>query len=555
LIPVVSKQKIMKRRTFIKLSATASVAGLTPFELRAALHPLVPLLECPDVSNRKLVLINLAGGNDGLNTVIPLNQYGIYSSLRPTIKVPNSGLKKYITLDGSLPNEQQIGLNPALTGFKSMYDQGWLRVLQSVGYPSQNKSHFKSTDLYFTGNDGNGLQNGYDSGWIGRFMELYYNDLIAETFPLAVEIGSNKTSLGFHGEHEHGMSLNITGQDPAGFYSVLSGLGGVPPENIPDSHFGVELDYIINTDALSNQYAQSISAAFNRGNNAVTYPNSDIANQLKTVARLMSGDLKTKVFMVRISGFDTHNSQVQDAGDPNGTHYTLLTRLSEAVSAFFQDINQQNFAEDVVGLTFSEFGRKAKENGNLGSDHGEIAPMFVFGLPVAGGVSGINPDLTEATDQNNFQIKTVQYDYRQTFGTLLQDFLGANDTIIDAAFFNHTLNESFSNTKVEELVKDSFTVSEACINGTEEEVPPPLEDMTWQVYPNPFVSQINISSLDDLTEVTCHVYSITGALVHHEIKYPSSGRFNLSLSHLTPGAYLLSMESGDLKESHKIIKQ
>src|SRR5690606_3743904 len=147
-----------------------------------------------------LVLINLSGANDGLNTIIPLDQYDLYSNLRPTIKVPISGANKYINLDSTLPDNQQIGLNPALSGLKSLYDKGWLRIMQSVGYPSQNKSHFKSTDLYLTGNDGNSLLNGDDTGWMGRFMELFYQDLIIETYPLAVEIGSNKTSLGFHAE-------------------------------------------------------------------------------------------------------------------------------------------------------------------------------------------------------------------------------------------------------------------------------------------------------------------------------------------------------------------
>ena len=133
----------MKRRNFIKLSATASVIGLTPFEVQAALKPLLAVADCPDISNRRLILINLAGGNDGLNTVIPLNQYDLYSELRPNIKISNSGSNPYIKLDTSLSDNQQIGLHPALTGFKSIYDQGNLRILQSVGYPYQNRSHFK----------------------------------------------------------------------------------------------------------------------------------------------------------------------------------------------------------------------------------------------------------------------------------------------------------------------------------------------------------------------------------------------------------------------------
>ncbi|TNJ46166.1 DUF1501 domain-containing protein [Tamlana fucoidanivorans] len=541
----------MKRRHFIKLSSVASAIALTPFELQGAMKSFMPYANCPDISNRKLVLINLAGANDGLNTIIPLNQYDIYSNLRPTIKVPNSGPDKYISLDSSLPDNQQIGLNPALTRLKSLYDKSWLRIMQSVGYPSQNKSHFKSTDLYLTGNDGNSLLNGTDTGWIGRFMELYYTDLIVENYPLAVEIGSNKTSLGFHAEEAHGLSLNISGQDPAGFYSVLSGLGGVPPSNIPDSDYGKQLEFITNTDALSNTYAESISNAFNSGKNDISYPDSDLANQLKTVARLISGDLGSKIYMVRISGFDTHNAQVQGPGEAIGKHHSLLTDLAESMEAFMNDMNSQKLADDVVGLTFSEFGRKAAENGNLGTDHGEIAPMFVFGKPVEGGVSGTNPDLTEATSSNNFQIQTVQYDYRQTFSTLLQNYLGANNTIIDATFFNHTINDSFVNLKIDDLLKSEFDISKGCIASTKNLL---AETKNWLVYPNPFRDHVNITGINRTETLTLSIYNASGILLLTKIETLVDGNVALNLYSFSNGVYFFEISSEGTKEIHKVVK-
>lgn len=540
----------MNRRKFIKLSASASVIGLTPLQIQAALKTFAPF-ECPDISNRKLVLVNLAGGNDGLNTVVPLNQYDLYSNLRPTIKVPISGTNKYITLDSSLPDNQQIGLNPALTGMKSLYDQGWLRVLQSVGYPSQNRSHFTSADLYMNGNDGNSLLNGSDTGWIGRFMERYYADLLTETYPLGIEIGSNKTSLGFHTEEAHNLSINLNRQDPAGFYSVLNGLGGEPPLNFPDSDYGDQLRFLTGTDALTNTYAQYITAAFEKGQNSVSYPDTDLSNQLKTVARLISGDLGTKVYMVRISGFDTHDAQVQDVGDVIGTHYSLLSNLSESIKAFITDLDRQNLSEDIVGLTFSEFGRKAKENGNFGTDHGEIAPMFVFGKPVKGGVSGENPDLTEATSYNNYQLKTVQFDYRQTFATLLQNFLGADNAVIDATFFNHTLNESFNNLKIDDLIKSAYDVSTGCIPITNN---PLGEDKLWLVYPNPFRSTVNISGVQIVESISYRIYNASGVLLMDRTDPVDEGKVTLNLSHFSSGVYFFVILSGDKKEVHKVIK-
>ncbi len=544
----------MKRRNFLKLSATASAIGLMPFELNAMLRS-VNLTSC-DINNRKLVLINLAGGNDGLNTIIPINVYDQYANLRPSLKIPNTGSNAYITLDSTLGNNQLVGLHPALTEFKTLYDQGWMRILQSVGYPSQNKSHFASTDLYSTGNDGNSWSNGTDSGWIGRFMEMYYANELTDTYPLAVQIGSNKTSLGFHGEEEHGLAINISGQDPSGFYTELNGLGGSPPSVIPNSDYGLELQYVVDTDELSNQYSQAISEAFNTGNNGVSYPDTDLSNQLKTVARLISGGLESKVYMVRIGGFDTHNNQNQGTNTVEGTHNELLKEVSGAVKAFMDDLEAQTLADDVVGLTFSEFGRKAKENGNFGTDHGEIAPMFVFGKPVNGGISGTNVDLSEATASNNYQLETVQFDYRQTFGTLLQNFLGADDAVIDAAFFNHTANQSFADSKINELIKDSHAVDEGCYSETLSADQYNIQDPNkqWFVYPNPVGNTLYVYSNLAYTTVTYKVFNSSGKTVLQGTYDLLDGNLAVNVLPLTSGVYFIQIFSENRKETHKILK-
>tara|TARA_B110000003_G_scaffold104884_1_gene107219 strand:+ start:2057 stop:3694 length:1638 start_codon:yes stop_codon:yes gene_type:complete len=544
----------MKRRNFLKLSASASAIGLLPFELKAVLKS-VNLSTC-DISNRKLVLINLAGGNDGLNTIIPINNYDTYANLRPTLKIPELGPNSYITLDSELADNQLIGLHPALTGFKSLYDQGRMRILQSVGYPSQNKSHFASTDLYSTGNDGNSLGNGNNSGWIGRFMETYYANELNDSYPLGVQIGSNKTSLGFHGEAEHGLAINISGQDPSGFYSELNGLGGVPPSTIPNSDYGHEIQYIVDTDQLSNQYSQAISNAFNNGSNDTSYSDTDLSNQLKTVARLISGGLESKIYIVRISGFDTHDNQNDGENTIDGRHNDLLTEVSDAVETFFSDLESQQLADDVVGLTFSEFGRKAMENGSFGTDHGEIAPMFVFGKPVNGGVSGTNVDLSEATDDNNYQLQTVQFDYRQTFGTLLQNFLGANDSVIDNTFFNFSTNESFTNIKIDNLIKDSFSVDEDCYNETLA-----LEDYhtqnttkEWFIFPNPFTDQLQAHSGKEYATVRYQIFNNRSQIILKGTHQLIHGTLNINTQRLSPGIYFIQIHSNGKNETHKILK-
>ena len=549
----------MKRREFVKLSSTASALGLLPFEVSAALKLANSTINC-DVSSRKLVLIELRGGNDGLNTLIPYDNYGYYSSvLRPDIYIPDNNFSNQ-AVDISLSSNQQLMFHPALldgqynSGFKGLYQSGMLRILQSVGYPSANKGHFASIDLWSTGNDGNSWNNGKDSGWMGRFMEEAYSNLLPSNFPLGIQLGSSNTWLGFHAEHQHGLAMNIEGQDSENFYTVLNGLSGQAPSNIPNnSHYGAELQYIVDTDASANIYSQSIQNAFNApgSNNLVTYPDTDLANQLKTVARLMRGGIETKVFMVTIGGFDTHNAQNQGSGDINGRHAELLNEVSTAVDAFVEDVNSDSIGDDIIGITFSEFGRKAKQNGNLGTDHGEIAPMFVFGKPVQGGVSGTNVDLTEATSNNNWQIKTIQHDYRQVFATLMQDFLGADNAVVDNAFFDQTNNESFSGKKIQDIIKPSHYVDSTCYalsnNTTKYET-------FWAAYPNPVYDKLFINPITNNSQVKYDICNTNGKLIKSGKLDMQLGYSAIDMASLPHGLYVVTLQADGVQETKKIIK-
>jgi uncharacterized protein (DUF1501 family) len=544
----------MKRRQFIKLSSTASAIGLMPFQVNASLKLMNSFFNC-DVSNRKLVLVELAGGNDGLNTVIPISAFTDYQTLRPNIHIPSSLYLPLNQIDTSLTGtNQDIALHPALTGFQNLYAADQLRIIQSVGYPSQNKSHFASKDIYATGNDGSNWNNGSDSGWIGRYMEQAYADLIPANYPLGIQIGSQNTNLGFHGIVEHGLALNINGQDSENFYSVLSGLGGTPPENIPNSHYGQELQNIINVDALSNQYSEIISNSFNAGSNSATttYPDTNLADQLKTVARLMRGGIQSKIFMVKLGGFDTHNNQNQASGDIQGDHYELMSQLSEAIEAFMSDLNSDSLADDVLGITFSEFGRKAQENGSLGTDHGEVAPVFAFGKPVKSGVSGVNVDLSEAVSSNNFQIQSVQYDYRQTFATIMQDFLGSNDAVVDAAFVGNMNSESFTDYKIPDLVKSEFLVPESCYDGS---LSTPNQTLAeWSVYPNPFKTDFFVKSENQHLKTSYELRNYLGQRVLSGDLEFVNGNAKIQTNNLQNGLYILTLKNNIESHVQKLIK-
>mgnify|MGYP001291021362 FL=1 len=546
----------MKRRQFVKLTSTASAAGLLPIELNASYRFLNNNFNC-DFSNRKIVLIDLKGGNDGLNTVIPLNVYSDYVNMRPTVHVPSSLALPLSNLDSSLlGTNQDIAFHPAFSGMYDLFQNDQLRVIQSVGYPSANKSHFASIDIYNTGNDGNNWNNGQSSGWIGRFIENHYSELIPSAYPMGIQIGSRNTSLGFHGENEHGLAMNLSGQDSENFYSVLSGLSGQYPTNYPNSHYGNELEFITNTDAISNTYAQAVSGSFNNGSNysGSNYPDTDLADQLKTVARLIRGGIETKVYLVRIGGFDTHNAQVQGSGDILGKHYDLLDEVSTAIEAFMRDITHDSIGDDIVGITISEFGRKAQENGSLGTDHGEVAPVFVFGKPVNSGISGVNVDFSEASAANNYQIETVQFDYRQAISTLMQDFLSASDQNINNTFMENITNASFTDSKIQDLLKPSYIVPESCLNQNLSSADHIFKD--WLVFPNPFVDFVNIKSLRTFPQTNNH-FEVTnqfGQIIFKGEMNLSEGHTRLNLSSLNVGLYILTIRNRQRTQSFKILK-
>jgi uncharacterized protein (DUF1501 family) len=545
----------MKRRKFIKLTSTASAAGLLPIQLNTSFKFLNALTNC-DLSNRKIVLVDLAGGNDGLNTLIPLNVYSDYVNMRPTTHVASAAALNLNLIDSSLQGtNQDLALHPIMTGMFDLFNQDQLRILQSVGYDSINKSHFASIDIYNTGNDGNNWNNGNNSGWMGRFMENHYSNLMPVNYPMGIQIGSPNTSLGFHGVNEHGLAMNLTGQDSDNFYSVLSGLSGEYPTDFPDSHYGTELQYIVDTDASSNVYAQAISSSFNNGSNfsGSNYPDTDLADQLKTVARLMRGGIETKIYLVKLGGFDTHANQVQGAGDLQGRHYNLLDELSTAVEAFMRDLNSDSLAEDVVGITISEFGRKAKENGSLGTDHGKVAPVFIFGQPVQSGISGVNVDLNEATEDNDFQIDTVQFDYRQSLATLMQDFLGSDSNTINSTFMDNITNASFADQKIQNLLKAGYIVPESCY--AESLGIQNLDTDEWMVYPNPFKNHFNVKGLSTSPNLSTSFLLVNqfGQRIHGGYLKFIDGNARVDLPNLNTGIYILTLKNSFKTQSFKLI--
>lgn len=434
----------MKRRNFLRMSAPLAFSPVVmknnlirPY----ASASLSKLFGCEEISDRHLVVVQIKGGNDGLNNIIPLSQYDHYKNFRPKIGIPENDL---VNLDNNLELRSQVGLHPSLSTFKALYERDEFSLIQGVGYANNNKSHFKGTDIWLSGGDSTNQGNNVSSGWMGRYLDHSYPGLAGEPTlehpdPLGIQLGSKQQSLGFHTEEQHEAGINLSGQDPAGFYTLVSEIGGLPPTDIYPSDYANNIQYIVDIEKSTNRYASRITEVFNAGTNLASYPDYDLASQLKTVARLIRGGIKTKIFIVTIGGFDTHTNQVDLADPKNGVHAILLAQLSESIMAFQNDINLLGLADRVAGVTFSEFGRRPKENDGAGTDHGTIAPMYLFGKGIKSQVLGTNVDLSMVTGDSN-DLLGMQMDYRNVFTALLQDWLGASDKIISDTMFADFLN-------------------------------------------------------------------------------------------------------------------
>jgi uncharacterized protein (DUF1501 family) len=537
----------MKRRNFLKIFPSAAV---TPFVVNGFnLRPFANrrmagiLGSCDGLDERSIVLIQLKGGNDGINTLIPIAQYDTYADLRSDVLIPDSGSDRFIHLDSTLPDDRKIGLHPAMTALKEMYDDGMVNIIQGVGYENPNQSHFKSTDLWLSGGDGTPDNFSIHSGWMGRALQSLYPDVLGAPTPqmpdpLGIQVGDPNPSLGFHTETEHQNAINLSGQDPAGFYSLVQTIGGAPLANIPDSDYGEEIKYILAVEQSVNLYAQRITQVFNAGTNIGAYPDSNLAAQLKTVARLIRGGSKTKIFLCSLGGFDTHSAQIPNgASAVEGAHADLLGILSEAVKAFFDDLKAMDIDDKVVGCTFSEFGRCAKGNGSNGTDHGTLAPIFLFGATVNPGVTGTNVNLSNLTPDN--QLQDMQHDYRQVFTTLLQDWLGAGTVVLEDTMFDSYVKLP--------LVSPVFAVDPDCYYGgvTSVSGADPLAPKPLRVYPNParFSTEAVFESRNAFGG-RLSAFNLGGRLIYSGMVnvQPGTNIFSLEVADWQPGPYILRLE-------------
>ena len=546
----------MKRRIFIR-NIGATVAGsfaLGGIPLRALTsRAAFTKAALAGDNDNVLIFIQLHGGNDGLNTLVPIGQYNEYYNARANIALPDHGSRSYINVDTSIPLNRQVGLHPDMIHFKSLYDEGKAVVIQNVGYPQMNGSHFRGRDIVFMGLDGTEDNESVASGWMGRFLNLEYpeypdaypNETMQD--PIAIEMG-NAMSLAFH--REEGIPIGLNVQSPQAFYDLINGVG-VDNATLykPEGYAGSELEYLWQFEGMSNVYAERLKSVYDNGSNsAVEYPESypaptpdifkknPLSGQLRLIARLLQGGIKTRIFLCRIGGFDTHGNQVEPYDSTLGTHAALMYHLSSAIKAFQDDLANLGLEEKVLTMTFTEFGRRVYSNNSYGTDHGTSTPVFVFGKKVKGQVVGDNPDLTDLQGGN----MKFQVDYRQVYTSVLQDWFGASEQALEEARFS-----DFVDNRIDIL---GLRVGVDDLRESKQKV---------MAYPNPAKDQVYIQFfMQQPGSADIMIFDVSGREVYRKtltrLNYGSQ-KHMVNISHLTPGQYVFSVKTNIFTEAGKLI--
>ncbi|HMR93567.1 MAG TPA: DUF1501 domain-containing protein [Chitinophagaceae bacterium] len=527
----------MRRRDFLKNTIPAAAilpAIVDGYSVKAfpASSPLMAALMNPATeTDHVLVIIQLSGGNDGLNMVIPVSAYSDYYNARSNVAIAENSILRLDGVSGT-------GLHPAMTGMQQLYNEEKLNIVQAVGYPSPNFSHFRATDIWMSGSASDEVIN---TGWTGRYLnteypnfpEGYPNETMPD--PLAIQIGSI-TSLTLQGPAMN-MGMSIT--NPTSFYNLLNNV--IDPA--PDTPMGHELTYIRTIARQTNLFAERIVAAAGLVPQQAAYPeNNPLGEQLKIVARLVKGGLKTRIYMVGMGGFDTHASQAEAGDTAAGVHANLLKTLSDAVKAFMDDCKFLQVEERVMGLTFSEFGRRIRSNSSMGTDHGAAAPMFIFGKNAVQGITGNNPSIPSgASVADNIPF---QYDFRSVYASILEKwFCVPQDTLQTILFRNfQRLN----------IVNDA-----ACTGNTEE----PNQEAGLQLitnYPNPFTSSTTISYTTKGGHTLIQIIDMLGRVISTPVDADLrvSGTFTTVFNSggLPSGVYYARLQNGATQQVRPMLK-
>ncbi len=463
----------MKRRDFVQAMALSSIGApliMKNFKFGAVTKDLFSVPK--SVEDRVLVIIRLNGGNDGLSTLVPIDQYANLSIQRSSILIPENQL---------LNITPSLALHTSMTGMRDLFNDGKLAILQNVGYPVQNRSHFQSMDIWSTGL----MTQPATTGWLGRkldgdfpnFPDSYPNATNPDPFAISMGYDVSSTCQGLMA------NFSVATVDPFDSYNLFES-----PQANDGTYYGSHLEFLSTMIAQANAYGAQINTAANAGNTLSTMydNNNDLAVQLRYVAQMISGGLKSKIFILNVNGFDTHDSQAVVGAPTTGNHADLMKTVSDAIAAFQDDIELLGLSQRIAGMTFSEFGRQVASNASNGTDHGDAAPLFLFGACLSSQVIGQNPVISNVIEEQAGL--PMEIDFRDVYASVLKDWFLADPTEIQN-LFEHSITY--------------IPILRACNLGIEETL---AKEEEISVFPNPCGEKttVKFSCLGESVAVMVH---------------------------------------------------
>lgn len=472
-------------------------------------------------SDRILVLIRLKGGNDGLNTIVPLNQYGAYEELRPTLK-HNLGDLYNLSDDFAMPN--------FMSDLQSMWGNGAMKVVQGVGYEDSSFSHFKGSDIWSSSDPTDVIKKGI----FGRYFDETFPDFLLDPplVPPAIKIGAQGNILfdGNPGDYSFAVNnpaqLNNIGQS-GNLYDVV---------NLPDCTYGDQLGFLRSTTNTTVEYSDVIHNAYINSASSVEYTDSSFGRSLLNTARLIKGDLGTRLYLVSLDGFDTHSGQ-------SAVHQSILTELSQNIKLFFDDLAATGKDQNVLAMTISEFGRRPYENGSNGTDHGTTAPLLLFGSGLNGnGFIGNHPSLTEEDERGNL-VYNYNIDFREIYATVMAEWLCIDQGTVNQALLGQSFNS----------IPAGFSCTSLSINDNTVE-----EGFVHYASYNEEDTYVNFK-LNKTQHVLIKVYDILGHqldTIKDEYLFPGPHKFDVKKEigiGLSPGYYIYRISTGNKNYSKQML--
>lgn len=513
----------MKRRDFVKSTAALSVAASLPWNKLNA-NPKIEIAKSGnnDFLNNDsiMIIVELFGGNDGLNTIIPADN-DIYYQMRPNISLKKSDTVQFESSD--------VFFHPGLVknvynnGFQGLLSNGNLAIIEGVGYDNMTMSHFQSQAIYESGIISLDPKVPLVEGWLGKYFasKLTEFPLVIPENPLAINMGGD-VPLTFRSSKGHmGIALN----DP-GTFGAISNVMPIEKIRTGDAYFDNEYNFIHTVAKQTATYSNAIDQAWKKGKNAIQYPNGNVVSKFQQIARLISGGLKTKVYYVRMSSFDFHTQQMRNPMD--GQHPGLLQQLSHAISNFMKDAITQGFQDRVAILTSSEFGRRVHDNGSRGTDHGAACVQFMLAdnANIISGRIGDKPDLGDLDNNSNLR---HQFDFRRIYADFLEVWFGA------------------THQEVEQLLGTSDIVPMGILKPRTSYIEAYLELEEGKyitISPNPINSNSKIEfNLKTNANVQLDIFSYNGELLRKVLdpQFLPNGHYELPLGFVKSGVYILSL--------------